>query len=83
MSSDINPSSASSPPSFDINPTDETGQQQGDGEHDAGTHSYKEMGANNAIKDYVSERSEEFRRLQELRKKVSCVTPGCHSSFVY
>ncbi|KAH7013655.1 hypothetical protein EDB80DRAFT_890704 [Ilyonectria destructans] len=69
MSSDISPSSASSPPSFNINLTDETRQQQGDDKQDAGTYSYREIGANNTIKHYVTERSEEFRRLQELRKK--------------
>lgn len=76
MSSDISPSSAGSPPSpnINLNSTDETGQQQGDDKQNAGTSSYMEIGANNTIKHYVTERSEEFRRLQELRKKVSCVT---------
>ncbi|KAF7548038.1 hypothetical protein G7Z17_g7311 [Cylindrodendrum hubeiense] len=71
MSSDTDLASHSSPHSdnMGINPTDETGQQHRDDQQDADGNSFEDAGAHNKIREYMEERSREFRRLQEIRAK--------------
>lgn len=76
MSLDTDQSSPSSPRDSPTSPeaTMAARQPDGDGKDEDDARFFRVAGANNKIKEHASERSMEFRHLQELRKKVRCLT---------
>ncbi|KAK7433277.1 hypothetical protein QQZ08_000214 [Neonectria magnoliae] len=71
MSSDTDQSSQDSPRNSpaSLEPTVTAGQSGGDGQEDDDARFFRIARASKKIKEYASEKSVEFRRLQELRKK--------------